>query len=56
MTTRQFVLFVAIVSALSAGIAWWLQRFELDSLHKEISNYMDKHERFRLWEEQNGSA
>lgn len=55
MSNKQFVLFVALVAVLSAGLAWWMQRFELDGLHKEISTYMDKHERFRLWEEQNDS-
>lgn len=55
MSTRQLLFLIGTVTVLSAGLAWWLQRFELDSLHSEINDFLKKHDNFRKWEaEQNG--
>lgn len=51
MTTRQLLILVAAVTLLSAGLAWWLQRYELSGLHSEIKGYLAKHDAFRAWED-----
>ncbi len=56
MTTRQFALFVLAVSVLSAGLAWWLQRFELAGLHGEVRDYLRKQDSFKQWETEHDDA
>ncbi len=50
VTTKQLLVLIAAISVLSAGLAWWLQKFELTGLHTEVREYLDKQDRFRKWE------
>lgn len=56
MSTRQLIVFIAAVSVLAAGLAWWLQRFELDSLHADVRKYLANIDKFKAWEADNGGS
>ncbi len=56
VTTRQLIFMVAAISVFSAGLAWWLQRFELTDLHAEVRDYLRKQDRFKQWEAEQDSA
>ena len=54
MTTRQLFVMIATVSVLAAGLAWWLQRFELNQLHTDMQDYLGKIDKLNKWEEEHG--
>jgi hypothetical protein len=54
VTTRQLLFLVGAVTVLSAGLAWWLQRFELNAFHADVKRYLENFDRFRAWEAEHG--
>jgi hypothetical protein len=53
VTTRQLTVLIAAITILSAGLAWWLQRYELQALHGEVRDYLRKQDQFKQWQADN---
>ncbi len=47
------IVVIASIAIVAAGLSWWMQRFELESLHTEIKDYLHKYDKFRQYEEEN---
>ena len=56
MSIRQMILLIVCISILAGGLAWWLQRFEMQNLHSEIGAYLSKLDEFRAWEAGRGGT
>lgn len=50
MSGRQLAILVLSMSVLAAGLAWGLQRLEVQSFHDKVLRYLEQHDRFRAWE------
>ena len=56
MSTKQLIALIICISVLAGGLAWWLQRFEMQNLHAEIGAYLSKFDEFRQWEAGKGGS
>lgn len=50
MTWRQAFAFAVVMGLVAAGAVWFLERFQVDRLHGEITSYLERHDKFRAWE------
>ncbi len=49
MTVRQAVAIGLILGVTCALVVWYLERFESNRLHADISDYLSKRDQFRDW-------
>lgn len=49
MTTRQILLAGLVLGVTAAAVVWWLERFEVERLHAETRNYLERYDEFREW-------
>jgi predicted MFS family arabinose efflux permease len=50
---RQAFAFAVVLGLVAAGAVWFLERFEVAKLHGEVSSYLERYDRFKLWEREN---
>lgn len=49
------VVAVGLVLGLVAGcVVWWLERFEVEKMHSQFREYLDRYDRFKEWEASHG--
>lgn len=56
MNNRQVVVFGVIVVVGCAALVWWLEKFEVGKLHREIGDYLNKYDEFRDYLDQRRAA
>ena len=49
-TWKQTLVFAAIMGLVAAGVVWMLERDQINRLHLEVTEYLNKHDAFRQWE------
>lgn len=54
MSWKQAFAFAVVLGLVAAGAVWFLERFEVAKLHGEVASYLERYDRFKLWEQQQG--
>lgn len=54
MSLKQAVIFGTIFGLVAALTVWYLERFEVNKLHSEISSYLDHQDGFQEWLRERG--
>lgn len=52
-TWKHTLLAAVVMGMVAAGLVWWLEHFEVSRLHAEVSDYLAKYDKFKLWEAEN---
>lgn len=56
MSWRQAVVFACVMGLIAAAAVWALERDQIGRLHGEVLDYLEKHDRFKAWESEQGGA
>lgn len=49
MTIKHAIVFGIIFGLVAAAVVWYLERFELNRLHGEVKQYLDKRDGFEAY-------
>lgn len=51
------ILLAGVALGITAGaVVWFLERFEIEKLHHEVNEYLDRQDQFRAWLADHGQA
>lgn len=51
MTIKHALIMGIALGLTAAAVVWYLERFESQRLHTEISNYLHRYDEFRKWDQ-----
>lgn len=54
MSWRQVIIAAAVLGAVAGLVVMWLERFEVQKMHAQLREYLERHDRFREWEAEHG--
>lgn len=46
---KGLVVAALVLGVTAAALVWWLERFQVDKLHSEVHDYLEKYDEFRQW-------
>lgn len=52
VNVKQALIIGLTLGLTAAVVVWFLERFESDRLHSEVSNYLHRYDEFRKWDSQ----